>query len=176
MDMSLSKLRELVKGREAWQAAAHEVANSRTWLSNWITKMFHNCQTLEESRRWQLASTDGEEGRNLLLVECIPFALTVQKGNSLLLWGMPQENPNGALDYLKLNIEQIFLLTEIAQWSVFLNKIAQSGCLPEKYSVFCIREKDYHKDIFLSPAFCFCMFFVWFSYVFLEELITLYPK
>ena len=30
MDMSLSKLRELVKGREAWQAAAHEVANSRT--------------------------------------------------------------------------------------------------------------------------------------------------
>ena len=30
MGMSLSKLRELVMGREAWRAAIHEVTNSRT--------------------------------------------------------------------------------------------------------------------------------------------------
>ena len=34
MDMSLSKLQETVKYREAWHAAVHEVAERQTQLSN----------------------------------------------------------------------------------------------------------------------------------------------
>ena len=37
MDMSLSKLQEMVKDREAWRAAVHRVAKNRTQLSDWTT-------------------------------------------------------------------------------------------------------------------------------------------
>ena len=34
MDMSLSKLQETVKDREAWRVALHEVTKSQTWRSD----------------------------------------------------------------------------------------------------------------------------------------------
>ena len=37
IDMSFSNLWEIVKNRDAWRAAVHGVARSRTWLSDWTT-------------------------------------------------------------------------------------------------------------------------------------------
>ena len=37
MDVSLSKLWEIVKNREAWHAVVHGVTQSWTWLSSWTT-------------------------------------------------------------------------------------------------------------------------------------------
>ena len=40
MIMSLSKLRLMVKDREAWRAAVHGVTKSQTWLDDWTTTSY----------------------------------------------------------------------------------------------------------------------------------------
>ena len=47
MDTSLSKVWEIVKDREGWCVAVHEVTESWTWLNDWTTTTMHVEKRLE---------------------------------------------------------------------------------------------------------------------------------
>ena len=66
-DMSLSKLRKIVKDREDWHAAVHGVAKSRTQLSNFtLTFYFHALEkemaTHSSILAWRIPGTEEPNG------------------------------------------------------------------------------------------------------------------
>ena len=100
MDMSLSKLWETVKDREAWHTAVHGVTNNQTLLSNWTTKNSLTALVIRECRLKARASLVAQTVKHLpamreTWVQSLGQEDPLQEGMaahpSILAWRIPMD-------------------------------------------------------------------------------------
>ena len=92
MDMNLGKLQEMVRDREAWHAAVHEVAKRQTQLDKWTTKTTNGTKCLKITENKPLSRKCVLHSLNLSIIwfGYLPWEVLHQEMHaiivSLLVW------------------------------------------------------------------------------------------